>query len=138
MGTDGYGSFYNMTGNEAIGHCFLCGKAVKGGRRYCNPYHREKYRRAYCWDEAKKYCFLRYAYRCFWCNAGESLEVHHIEPLRGGFRAVSLMNRPENLILLCRGCHLESHAAIRRKESRQGFFPFMEDRVCQAEVLSTE
>lgn len=136
-GEDRYGTFYNMTGHEREGHCFFCGKRVKGGRRYCCADHRDKYRRSYCWHEAVIYCFQRYHNKCAHCD-GKYLAVHHIIPLKGAFRAVTPLNKPENLILLCKLCHLEAHAAIRREENPQGFFPFMEDRSWLSNTVSLQ
>ena len=33
------------------------------------------------------------------------LHVHHIKPINGGRRDWSILNRPENLMCLCRKCH---------------------------------
>lgn len=113
-GKDQWGLFYEMTGCEAIGACFWCGKTPIRGR-YCTERHGLMYKRHFNWAFARDWCWIRYANHCGLCDAGKienpidwrwrTLEVHHIEPLNAGFRDWTLLNRPENLILLCPPCH---------------------------------
>jgi predicted HNH restriction endonuclease len=42
-----------------------------------------------------------------------NLRAHHIIPLGGDERVVSVFNIPWNLICLCHRCHLEIHALMR-------------------------
>jgi 5-methylcytosine-specific restriction endonuclease McrA len=45
-----------------------------------------------------------------------SLEVHHIIPLNGAYRAWSKLNHPDNLIALCHDCHQTRHDELREIE----------------------
>lgn len=113
-GKDQWGLFYPMTGLEAAGTCFWCGAASIRGR-YCTERHGLMYKRHFNWAFARDWCWRRYANQCGLCGVTNvernpewryrSLEVHHIEPLNAGFREWTLLNRPENLILLCPPCH---------------------------------
>ncbi len=117
-GKDQWGLFYNLSGLEAKGHCFWCGSVEYRGKklrgRYCSSSHLWAYKRHFNWPFARDWCWIRYASQCGLCGSltppgsiywRRGLEVHHIEPLNAGFRDWTLLNRPENLILLCPPCH---------------------------------
>jgi len=113
-GKDQWGLFYNFTSHEAKGNCFWCGLTNIRGR-YCCDAHLWAYKRHFNWPFARDWCWRRYSNHCGLCGTGKiekpidwrwrTLEVHHIEPLNAGFRDWTLLNRPENLILLCPPCH---------------------------------
>ena len=50
---------------------------------------------------------------CAVCNA-TSVDIHHIEPKGMGGR--SNPDTPDNLIALCRDCHIKAHSNILTKE----------------------
>ncbi len=115
-GVDQWGKFYNLTGCESVGSCFWCGR--KNRSRYCCESHRLQYLRTYNWSSANRWCWERYASQCGMCFKKYEIwkversrydyrtyEVHHMKPMAGGFRTWSILNRPENLILLCPDCH---------------------------------
>lgn len=115
-GIDQWGKFYKMTGLEAVGHCFWCGVKIRS--RYCSYPHRIQYLKNFNWPNANAWCWRRYCSQCGMCGLKYSTwkaaeahfsyrtyEVHHIEPMNAMFRTWSLMNRPQNLILLCPECH---------------------------------
>jgi hypothetical protein len=52
------------------------------------------------WREAKKTVQERDGHACRVCGGEENTEVHHINPVRLGGE-----DDPENLVLLCKGCH---------------------------------
>jgi hypothetical protein len=125
-GRDRYGKFYRFTGK---GHCFWCGiKLAKSRGRYCCEQHQTNYLRHFHWLEASWWCWEDWNHTCGVCCARKEyrviqsydqtrsvpvgkliLEVHHIDPMEGKNRNWSIKNRPENLILLCRDCHVKVH-----------------------------
>jgi 5-methylcytosine-specific restriction endonuclease McrA len=120
-GSDRWGDFFNLSGNEANGHCFWCGAETK--RRYCSKQHAYLYLTYYRWSEAcgnvhrRIYDPVRKACVCEKCGNGEntgysSIEIHHIIPLNGEDRNWNVLNIPDNLIGLCKACHIEIHKAM--------------------------
>ncbi len=113
IGLDQWGTFYHLTKLESKGCCFWCGVKTRG--RYCSSSHRLQYLRHYNWPMARDWCWSRYVSHCGLCGITavernkewryRSLEVHHITPIDGLFREWTVLNRPENLILLCPPCH---------------------------------
>ena len=65
-GVDQWGKFYNLTGLEAVGRCFWCG--IETRRRYCCNFHQVYYLRTYCWPDARRWCWKRYANQCGMCR----------------------------------------------------------------------
>ena len=114
---DRWGYYYDMTGHEAPGCCFWCGKKTK--YRYCCEEHGTLYRNNYMWTFASMSCIERYKvkteyslqYRCHDCGKqdtwgfGENFDVHHIIPLDGDYRHINRLNHQQNLVLLCKDCH---------------------------------
>jgi len=45
-------------------------------------------------------------------KADTVLHVHHIKPTNGGRRDWSVLNRPENLMCLCRKCHRQIESRV--------------------------
>lgn len=129
-GEDQWGTYYNMTGNEGSGTCFLCGAKQK--RRYCKG-HRSSYRKNYSWSDASHACLMKRktgrdqyqhgrkwlwhtTFACDGCEhkgKQEDFQVHHIIPLCGHKRTYHRLNHQDNLTLLCRGCHNERHRRLR-------------------------
>jgi len=118
IGMDQYGFYFDFTGHEAEGYCFWCGIETKG--RYCCEGHRRIYLDQFHWMDAKWACWHRSrlldgAYSCADCRtqiAGryESFVVHHVFPIDGEDRNWHWLNRPQNLVLLCKSCHGKRHA----------------------------
>ncbi len=113
VGLDQWGVFYKLTTLEAKGYCFWCGVRTRG--RYCSGSHRLQYLRHFNWSYARDWCWKRYSGHCGVCGQvskpsnidwrWRDLEVHHLDAINAGFREWTLLNRPENLILLCPPCH---------------------------------
>lgn len=122
---DSFGWFTVITGYEGTGHCFWCGDDIEGRRRYCAGHKGcwTRYQEHFAWGYAKARCLKRYDYKCANCGRigvnlymGEditNLRVHHIIPLNGEERAVSVYNIFWNLICLCHDCHMELHTIMR-------------------------
>jgi hypothetical protein len=116
-GKDNYGWYYCFSGHEAKNHCFWCGIPVK--RRYCSPQHKYLYLTFYHWNEATENVLVRIykkeeGYVCEMCGIGQSrwegaIQIHHIIPVNGGNRNWSKLNTPDNLIGLCKDCHINIH-----------------------------
>ena len=56
------------------------------------------------WRIIRKEILERDGYMCAICGSKNNLVVHHIEPYY-----ISKNNNPENLITLCRSCHIKKH-----------------------------
>ena len=110
-GIDQWGTFYDLSGHEAEGYCFWCGKPVLR-QRYCCKEHQEFYLKHYSWREATFFCYERYNNQCADCGKTDDLRVHHIIPLNGDLRTWNYLNRPENLVLLCQNCHIKRHIEL--------------------------
>jgi hypothetical protein len=67
----------------------------------------DEYLRSPSWREKRDYVLLRAGYRCQVCNGKERLEVHHRTYDRLGHED------PEDLTVLCRGCHEAFHSSGR-------------------------
>lgn len=119
-----------MTGHEAKGFCFLCGKSVKN-RRFCDKQCQNNYQNHFIWKFASAWCIERADNKCEKCGVeqncgydyegwdgdfGTRLEAHHIDPLNNEYRHYNKKNRPENLICLCNRCH--SHINSQIKEDK--------------------
>ena len=121
---DSFGLFTVITGYEGDGRCFWCGEGIEGRRRYCKGRKGcwTSYQEHFNWNYARDACLKRFGYRCANCgikgrnlnihSAMTNLRVHHIVPLNGGNRAVSVYNIFWNLITLCHDCHIELHAIM--------------------------
>ena len=71
----------------------------RGGR----PDHRGS-----TWREARRAALERDQYRCADCSATEPLVVHHLIPYEA-FGGSPEANALDNLVTLCRACHLARH-----------------------------
>lgn len=69
------------------------------------------------WKEAKMFTLQRDKYECQQCGATQNLEVHHWEPYN-----ISFNNSPDNLVTLCKQCHVDKHEEYRR----EGFYENLE------------
>jgi len=120
---DRYGEYYLLTGLEEKTHCFWCGTAVKGGRRYCCEEHHELYLENFRWPEASSACLKRYGGKCGDCGKptkwASDMRVHHIIPLDGGYRLWNILNQPDNLIALCPACHGKRHSSLPKTKVEQ-------------------
>jgi hypothetical protein len=105
-GKDRYGRYFNFTGHEGKG-CFWCGKAIKVHRRYCNKDCQRQYFNHFFWLNARNWCLERYHSICQGCGSQRTLDVHHIIPVKESGYSWNILNRPENLIPLCKKCHGE-------------------------------
>jgi len=126
---DSFGSFTIITGYEGTGGCFWCGKEITGRRRYCERGSGcwARYQKHFTWGSASSWATRRANSRCENCGKDErdipfiggkwnersGLEVHHIIPLNGESRFVSVYNIFWNLICLCHDCHMELHRVMR-------------------------
>ena len=134
-GRDSFGSFTVITGYEGTGRCFWCGADIEGRRRYCRGRKGcwTRYQEHFAWSYAKGACLKRFDYRCANCgikgrnlNMGSNmtnLRAHHIIPLNGDSRVVSVYNISWNLICLCHDCHIEVHAIMRPPRFNKDFKP---------------
>jgi len=139
-GIDKYGKFYSFTGNEARRKCFWCGADVKkGNKRYCSNEHKILYLKHFWWPHARDWCRFRHwdknevSYLCGDCNSLITLSksaVHHIQRLPNSdpmIRQWSILNRPENLILLCTTCHGIRHRKPVVVQKKQLDFDFLKE-----------
>jgi len=132
---DSFGYFTVITGFEGTGGCFWCGQQLVGRRRFCQRGSGcwTRYQEHFTWSYASHKVVRESGYRCQNCgrenvdipiiggkyNERSGLEVHHIIPLNGQDRAVSVYNIYWNLIPLCHDCHMLLHAILReRTESK--------------------
>ena len=81
------------------------------------------YRRGSGWDEARKLTRARDGYKCVKCGITESeigreMDVHHIVPYKY-FNNDSEANNLENLLSLCRSCHVIEDRAYERLEKNK-------------------
>ena len=51
-------------------------------------------------------------WRCERCGNGPPLELHHVRPLERGGAPFD----PENVEVLCRGCHIQHHSRLTPEE----------------------
>lgn len=75
------------------------------------------------WARQRRRCFARDGYRCRWCGKRGKLEAHHDTPVdEGGTDDL------DNLLTVCRGCHIAHHRAERerqRSESERAWAEFV-------------
>lgn len=138
-GIDRYGKFYSLTGKEARRKCFWCGTDIGGGSRYCTREHQALYLKYFWWPHARDWCRSRYwnlnavSYFCGDCNSLINLSksaVHHIKRLPNSdpmTRQWNILNRPENLILLCTTCHGIRHRKPVTLPKKQLNFNFLRE-----------
>lgn len=122
---DSFGWFTIITGFEGTGRCFWCGKDIVGRRRFCKKGSGcwTHYQDHFVWGAAKVECLKRFDSKCANCGiegvnlyVGDgmiNLRAHHIIPLEGEDRAVSVYNIFWNLVCLCHRCHTEIHKVMR-------------------------
>lgn len=106
-GMDQWGRIWNFTGHEEKGHCFWCGKIINS-RRYCDKSCQKHYFQHFFWLDARDWCLERYDHICQGCGSKGDLDVHHIIPVKESGYGWNILNRPENLIPLCKKCHGET------------------------------
>lgn len=130
---DSFGEYSIITEHEGKGGCFWCGGAFpdKRKRRFCKTECSDEYHRHYWWGSASAWALERANYTCQKCGEktatkltqfhySGNLVVHHIMPLNGSPRIVNALNRPDNLIVLCRKCHGIEHSKKAKAEGKQG------------------
>lgn len=121
MPVDRFGEYNVLTGNEAPGHCFFCGKALKANKRYCgkecrNTYYTEHSLKHY-WPHQYAFVLQRAGGKCEKCGKEADKrtgQVHHTIPLGGHRPTWHEKHYHKNLIFLCTACHLAVHAELRR------------------------
>ena len=109
---DTFGEYRILTGHEGTGKCWWCGAAFPDKRRrYCSVSCRREYEENFYWLWASTSAVRRARYRCRECGirGKRRLEVHHIVPLNGSDRIINVLNRRENLVVLCKACHRKKH-----------------------------
>jgi len=113
---DSFGVYKILTGWEASGKCWWCGTDFtdKHARRYCSLQCRTAYQNNFYWLWASNAALRRAKYRCQDCGTRgkRTLQVHHIVPLNGSDRIINALNKPENLIVLCKKCHRKRHQRV--------------------------
>lgn len=118
---DAYGTYEILTGFEGQGKCWRCGEPFpdKRARRFCSVKCRRKYENTFYWAWAARLALRRANDTCQVCGekARRRLQVHHIIPLVGGNRMKNVLNRPDNLVVLCKKCHQTQHKANNNQDS---------------------
>ncbi|MCB0879051.1 MAG: HNH endonuclease [Thermoleophilia bacterium] len=94
---------------EADGECPWCGRVLPvGRRRWCSDSCRADFVDNHFWGHARDAALRRDRRACQRCGARRSrLEVHHVEPRRGGGYAAGCHHHLDMLETLCRPCHVE-------------------------------
>ena len=59
------------------------------------------------WERLRRAAFDRDGWRCQDCGKAAAMEAHHVKPLEDGGA-----NTVENLLTLCRDCHIRAHRAL--------------------------
>ncbi|MDD5189657.1 MAG: HNH endonuclease signature motif containing protein [Dehalococcoidales bacterium] len=122
MPEDSYGSYEILTGYEGQSKCWWCGAAFpnKRARRFCSTKCRRKYENNFYWAWASRLAVRRAKFCCQACGVKgrRRLHVHHIRPLNGSNRMKNVLNRADNLIVLCKKCHQKQHQSVNNQESR--------------------
>ena len=115
-------SCWPLSGHEGTGRCHWCGGEFKNKRqkRFCSKACMDAYYYEYFWSWAAGKAMRDHRY-CEDCGVKErrardergvwGFEVHHIEPLNGGYRTWNVKNRHDNLVVLCHDCHVLRHKA---------------------------
>lgn len=67
------------------------------------------------WWKIRQTIVARDGWQCVNCSSDDALEVHHRRPLRTFNGNTKAANADENLVTLCRPCHREEDARIRRE-----------------------
>lgn len=78
------------------------------------------YRRGFGWREVKRFVRKRDGYQCTKCGIteqelGRRLDVHHKTPYKN-FENDHLANHPDNLVSLCKSCHMSEDRKQRKAE----------------------
>ena len=87
------------------------GTWVPGGKHHTPSWYDGRY--GWDWGEIRWEALKRWGYKCAQCATKKNLHVHHWEPYR-----ISLDNGQDNLVVLCRDCHVEKHEEYRK----EGFY----------------
>jgi hypothetical protein len=115
------GKLILLTGHEGTGKCYWCGGELNGRRRcYCCQECCDNYYDTFCWRHAGNKALKRASNRCQTCRSSDCartvpIEVHHIIPLNGGYRMWNVLNRQDNLKVLCVEHHLLADMERRRE-----------------------
>lgn len=135
-------SFFHRDKNAKDGHCWLC-KSCKGkyqkrwmsklevkekrkldARKYRKTLIGKaytKYINSKCTDK-RRFGGLRYIilkrdnYKCYVCNNGRKLVVHHIDGK--GRNHSDSKNTKENLTTMCMSCHMKLHRKLQYEQSK--------------------
>ena len=111
--------------SEPVCRLASCRKPLTGRRKaYCSDKHAREFERNHLWLAARQAARRRAKWACEQCGFKPAdvrrdpslksayrryelkLEVNHIEPLIGGYRAFTCLNHQSNLEVLCHRCHL--------------------------------
>lgn len=68
---------------------------------------------------------------CYFCESKSGLEVHHKRYFEGNGRPLFYRERPQDLVLCCRGCHEKIH----EKKLNQNLF-WRQSKELQMELMS--
>lgn len=71
-------------------------------------------------DTLRKYALKRDSFTCQECGATDNLQVHHIKPKK---YHPELSNNLDNLITLCKNCHLKAHGKGGKKYKKTFSLP---------------
>lgn|SRR6478735_8226749 len=118
----------SLTGPQPDGQCAWCRKTLVGRqRRWCSRACTNEFIRNHRWTIARKWALKLANRKCAHCGAPEgirwdtkngrsTLEVNHVEPVRGDRRSYSCQNHLANLVVLCVSCH----STVTSQQRREG------------------
>ena len=100
--------------------CNFCGKPLpKYRRKFCSDdcqiKNFELNIAPYWWSNATRLALEKADNKCDECGSIVNLQVHHKDPLKGEARHNNKKNQLDNLIVLCKDCHLKEHRSVNTK-----------------------
>lgn len=75
------------------------------------------------WLTIRQVVLKRDGHKCRNCGKPGKLEVHHIKPLQDG----GLPYDPDNLLTICRSCHIDMHRQASETPGRQAWREFVNE-----------
>jgi len=69
------------------------------------------------WNERRLEAFIAAGGKCAICGCGSDLHTHHLTYER------IFNERPEDLYVVCKGCHKKLHKSLRKKKKRKKKHP---------------
>ncbi len=112
------GKLIILTGYEGTGKCYWCGGENKRSRHYCCKECFNNYYDSFFWLWARDKALTRENHQCQRYGSSDcsrTVEVHHIVPLNGSYRMWNVLNRQDNLEVLCVTHHLLADMERRRE-----------------------